>query len=113
MAAPDGSYDAGVVTAQGTRDAQVGDVAARIERLPLTSYQRGIFCDPRDRMVLRQRGFRRAHFRSRLDYATVSAIHRGSWIAFEHKLLRDVYWDRSFRSRSLVAKPFWTEWGNN
>jgi putative MFS transporter len=43
MAALDGSYDAGVVTAQGTRDAQVGDVAARIERLPLTSYQRGIF----------------------------------------------------------------------
>ena len=43
MAATDGSYDAGVVAAQGTRAAQVADVAARIERLPLTSYQRGIF----------------------------------------------------------------------
>ena len=43
MTALDALHDTGVVTAQGTRAAQVADVAARIERLPLTSYQRGIF----------------------------------------------------------------------
>ena len=46
---------------------QADTVAARLERLPMTSYQRGIFLDHRDRLVLRLHGPGLVDVRARLD----------------------------------------------
>ena len=90
-------------TAQAT---QVAAIAARLERLPLTSYQKAHFRHHRDRLVLRQHGSGRADLRARLDPADASSSRpRKPALLSQHQLPRHVPGRRLRRPARRPLRP--------